>query len=92
MRKFLIIPAFALALGASGFAFASDDDARIDAPRAEWLSIAEVTAKFTAEGYDVRQVKEEDGGYEIYALKDGKRLEAVVNPVTGEILNTETDD
>jgi hypothetical protein len=34
-----------------------------------------ITAKLTAEGYDVRKVQMEDGGYEVYAVKDGKTME-----------------
>jgi hypothetical protein len=94
MHKLLIVPTLAFAIAAAaGAAFASDDDARIDVPRDKWLTIAQITEKFTSQGYDVRQVKVEDGGYEIYAIdKDGKRLEAYVNPATGELLKSETDD
>ena len=38
-----------------------------------------------ADGYEVRRVKQERNGYEIYAIaRDGRRVEAHVNPVTGE--------
>jgi len=36
---------------------------------------ARVTEKLTQEGYEVRQIKSEDGMIEVYALKDGQRLE-----------------
>lgn len=36
---------------------------------------AQIVEKMTAEGYEVRKVKTEDGYFEVYALKDGKRLE-----------------
>lgn len=46
---------------------------------------ARIVEKMTGEGYEVRKVKTEDGYYEVYALKDGKRLEiyldADLNPV-----------
>lgn len=94
MRKFLIVPALALAVATSGAsAFASDGAVRVDAPREQWLSIAQITEKFTSQGYDVRGVKVEKGGYEVYAIdKDGKRLETYVHPVSGEILKSEMDD
>ena len=94
MRKFLIAPALALTLAtAAGAAFASNDDARVDAPRDQWQTTAKIAELFTTRGYDVRQVKVEKGGYEIYAIdKDGKRIEAHVHPVTGEILKQEVDD
>jgi coenzyme F420-reducing hydrogenase beta subunit len=34
-----------------------------------------ITAKLTAEGYDVRKVQMEDGKFEVYAVKDGKTME-----------------
>ena len=33
-----------------------------------------------AQGYDVRKIEIEDGEIEVYALKDGKRLEIYLNP------------
>lgn len=91
--RFLIVPALTLAMvAATGQAFAAGDDTAIDAPRSQWLTIEQITAKLTSEGYDVRQVKEEDGGYELYAIKDGKRVEAYVHPVTGELLRSETGE
>ena len=46
---------------------------------------AQIIEKMTGEGYEVRKVKTEDGYFEVYALKDGKKLEiyldADLNPV-----------
>lgn len=94
MRKFLIVPALALTLATvAGPAFASQDDVRVDAPRDQWQSVAQISEGFAARGYDVRKVKVEKGAYEVYAIdKDGKRIEAHVHPVTGAILKQETDD
>jgi hypothetical protein len=64
-----------------------------DAAQSQWLSIADITTKATGMGYKVRQVKVEDGCYEIYAVdKNGNRVEAHFNPVTAEVVKTETDD
>jgi hypothetical protein len=95
MRKPLIVPALALAIAAAtiGFAFASNDGARVDAPRDQWMTIAQITEKFTSQGYDVRKVKAGKHGYEIRATdKDGKRVETHVDPVTGAPLKGEMDD
>jgi hypothetical protein len=95
MRKFLMFPALAFVMAASlGSALASDDDADgVSAPGNNWMTIAQITEKLTSQGYDVRQVKVEDGGYELYAIdKDGKRVEAYVDPVSGDLLKHESDD
>jgi hypothetical protein len=95
MRKLLNIPtlAFVLITAAAGTAFASDDDLQVDAPRDQWLTVVQITEKFTSQGYEVRQVKEEDGAYEIYAIdNEGKRIEAYVHPVTGALLASDLDD
>ncbi|MCA0919754.1 PepSY domain-containing protein [Pseudooceanicola nanhaiensis] len=36
---------------------------------------AQITEKLSAEGYEVRRIGMEDGMIEVYALKDGKKLE-----------------
>ena len=94
MRKLLIVPTLALALAAgAGQAFASDDNAANSAPNSKWMTVAQITATLTAQGYDVRKVKVEDGAYEVYAIaKDGSRLEAELDPMTGAILKTEAGD
>lgn len=52
-------------------AFASpDSDMRLDDARK-----AEITTLLTEQGYEVRRIDAEDGMIEVYALKDGKRLE-----------------
>ena len=95
MRKFLLVPALTLVMAASlGSAFASDDDDdNVSAPGSNWMTVAQITEKFTSEGYDVRRVKIEDNGYELHAIdKDGKRVEAYVDPVSGAVLKHESDD
>ena len=96
MRKFLLVPVLTLVMAASlGSAFASDDDDdnNVSTPGSNWMTVAQITEKFTSEGYDVRRVKIEDSGYELYAIdKDGKRVEATVDPVSGAVLKHESDD
>ena len=33
----------------------------------------------------MRSVKKENGCYEVYAMKDGKKQQLVMNPVTGDL-------
>ena len=49
-------------------------------------------AKATELGYDVRQVKVEKGCYEVYGIKDGKKVEALFNPETGVQVGSEGHD
>jgi len=88
-----IIATAAVALVAATLPAAASSKSCGNAPQSEWMSIADVQAKAEGMGYKVRQVKIEDGCYEIYALdKDGKRVEAYLNPVTAEVVNTKIDD
>ncbi len=92
MKKFLTAAALAIGLfGVASSGFASE--AELNVPRDKWLTIAQISEKFTAKGYEVRKVKVEKGAYEVYAVaKDGKRLEVMVHPATGEILGNEAEE
>jgi hypothetical protein len=77
---------------AAGVAFASDDDDHSAKPGDGWLTVAQITEKLTSEGYDVRQIETEDGAYEVYAIdKAGARVEAYVDPLTGDLLDGTPD-
>lgn len=96
MRKYLIVPATALGIIATaGFAFAADDDddRSTAASRDQWMTIAQITEQLTAQGYDVRDLTAEGNGYELKAIdKDGNRVETHVDPVTGALLASDSDD
>ena len=64
------ILAFALVLPVAALA----SDAK---PSAE--TEAQIRATLTEQGYEVRKIEVEDGMYEAYALKDGKKLEIYMN-------------
>ncbi|MBO6807676.1 PepSY domain-containing protein [Thalassospira sp.] len=64
---------------------ASDDYCNV--PKSEWQSMDALKEKLTAEGWDVRKIKEDDGCYEVYAIKaNGKKVEAYFNPATFELV------
>ena len=94
MRKLLFIPALALAASTiAGAALASSDDKEAANPQPNWMTIEQVTKKLTDAGYKVRQVKAEDDGYEVSAIDmNGRRLEALVDPVTGDVLESESGE
>lgn len=52
---------------------------------------AKITEKLKGEGYDVRQIKSEDGMIEVYALKDGQRLELYLDQNLN-VTRTKVDD
>lgn len=76
-------------------ALASGDDAMNcgTAPRDTWMSEDAARRLATDKGYKVRNVKVEDGCYEIYAIdSEGRRVEAYLNPTTGDFVRTKLDD
>jgi hypothetical protein len=91
--KTLPFAALVLALAAAAPALAEDKASCGDAPRDQWLTQDAIKAKAEGLGYEVRQVKVENGCYELYAIdKNGARIERYLNPVTGEPVNVEEDD
>lgn len=52
---------------------------------------AEITTKLTEQGYEVRGIDREDGMIEVYALKDGQRLELYLDKELN-IVRTKIDD
>ena len=70
----------------AGGAMASDDEAKLtDEVKAQ------IQATLTEQGYEVGKIKTEDGMYEAYARKDGKRYELYLNS-NMEIVKTKEDD
>ena len=52
---------------------------------------AQIRAKLTEQGYDVRKIKMEDGLYEAYVVRGGVRQELYLNSQL-EILDRKSDD
>jgi hypothetical protein len=67
-------------------AFASDICA--EHPKDQWMTEEAITAMATEKGYEVRKVKKEDGCWEVKGTKDGQRVEAYFDPVSGELVKT----
>ncbi len=77
---------------AAGPALAEESVSCGNAPQSEWLSTDAFKEKVAAKGYDVKNIKVENGCFEVYALKDGKRVVTFMNPVTAEVVQASTDD
>lgn len=60
-------------------------DIKCDVPKAEWRKQMELKDKLTGEGWKVRQVKVDNGCYEVYGFDNtGRRIEIYFNPKTFE--------
>jgi hypothetical protein len=81
----------AAALSVAGAAAAAP--ACTTAPKAKWLTEAQMKTKIAALGYTKIKVFQISGScYEIYALnKAGKKAEVYFNPVTGAIVQDNED-
>lgn len=93
MRTLLISSLIASAAFAAPALAASDDTITGslkscgNASMTEWKSETDIRQAAEGLGYQVRKVKVEDGCYEVYAIKaDGSRVEAFLNPVSGELV------
>ena len=61
-------------------------------PVAKWIGEAAAKTKAVALGYTVRSIKVENNCYDVFALdKGGKHVLAVMDPITGKIVNNETE-
>jgi hypothetical protein len=94
MHRYVIAPTAALVVAvAAGLAMASDDRPRVDVPKDEWMTFAQIADKLASDGYDVRELEIDDGAYEVEAIDaDGKRFKAYLHPATGEVLDRKSDD
>lgn len=83
--KRIIAPlaAAALLFGATA-SFASEQNVPADVKE-------KITMQLTEQGYEVRKVEMENGMYEAYAIKDGKRYEIYLNSSL-EVTRTKIDD
>jgi hypothetical protein len=89
MRTYLILAATAASLAFPAVASATEC---AYSPKETWKSVADVTTKVAAMGYDVRKVEIDDNCYEVYGVKDGVRQEIYLDPVSAEIVKVEADD
>ncbi|MCF6216629.1 MAG: PepSY domain-containing protein [Emcibacter sp.] len=58
-------------------------------PKDKWMSKDVITQSLTSQGYKVKKIEKEDGCYEAYVKKDGKKYEIYLNPITGAVVKTE---
>lgn len=92
MKKFILATTTLLAFTTAMPAFATGDNYCGNADTSTWMSVDALKMKAIEMGYDVKKVEIDDGCYEIYAIKDGKRVEAYLNPVSGDVVRVKSDD
>lgn len=83
MRKFLFVGSTLLIASPALAA-----DICTDHPKEQWMTQEQITALAAGQGYEVKAVKEEDGCWEVKGNKDGARVEAYFDPVTGDLVKT----
>lgn len=89
MQKILIAVVASAAALSAGAAFAGE---KCNVPVSEWRPRQELEKKMLAEGWKIRQLKTEDGCYEIYGTdRQGRRVEAYFNPKTFAIVKSKVD-
>lgn len=91
MKNILIAALFAASF-LGGVAHAEDARKCGAAAQDKWMTEDALKAKATEMGFDVRQIKIEDGCYEVYGIKDGQKVEALFNPETGAQVGVDGDD
>jgi len=88
MTRFMLITAAAATAALIATGAQASDDGRGPAPaqpRAEWMSVIELAQKLEAQGYTVREIEREYNVYEVKMIDaNGMRIEAYLDPVTGE--------
>lgn len=81
-----LIAALAVVVATSGALRASGDEKELDA-----ATMDQITVLLTEQGYEVRKIDTEDGMIEVYAIKDGKKVELYLNDAF-EIVDEKIDD
>lgn len=84
MKKTILLAAV-LGLAAAP-AFADTHSQRLNVPKDQWMTAAQMTEKLSAAGYKVHEIEVDDGAYEVEMTKDGVKHDVHVHPSTGEIL------
>ena len=89
MKK-LIIAAALLSAFTITAARAEDEGKSCDVPKDQWKTEEQMKAKAKDLGLDVRQVKVENGCYEVYAIDaKGNKVEQIYDPATLEQVGAE---
>jgi hypothetical protein len=93
MKKVLIGSLFVACALMTSPVLADDDNMRCSKDMASWQSQDALRDKLIAEGWEVRQIKNEDGCYEVYGINNnGARVEAYFDPATLMPVHSKSED
>jgi hypothetical protein len=82
--------AAAIAAPLLGLALPALAEGKCDVPKDKWRPVEELKADLTAKGWEVKNVKTEDGCYEVYGKdKDGKKVELFFDPASFEVVGSD---
>ncbi|MDF1748159.1 MAG: PepSY domain-containing protein [Alphaproteobacteria bacterium] len=93
MKKVLVGSLLLVSAMMASPAFADDDNHSCSKDMASWQSEDALKEKLVGQGWEVRQIKKEDGCYEVYGITDkGDRVEAYFDPATLMPVSTKSKD
>jgi|TARA_R110000772_G_scaffold199671_1_gene310311 hypothetical protein len=93
MKKVLFGSLLIVAAAMSSPVLADDDQHSCSADRASWQSQDALKEKLIGQGWEVRQIKDEDGCYEVYGITEkGERMEAYFDPATLMPVHSKRED
>jgi len=90
MKSMVISAALAAALAtlASGAAFAGE---KCSVPKADWQPKEALQQKLEGEGWKVKNLKVEDGCYEVYGFNaEGQRMEVLFDPKSFSVVKAKS--
>ena len=93
MQKLVLTIALLAPLAGFALPASAAEKACTSEPSSKWISQTDAKTKATALGYTVRSIKIENACYDVFALdKAGKHVLAVMDPITGKVVNTENEN
>lgn len=93
LKTALAASLLALAVAVPALAQNGPASHRLNVPREQWLSPAQITDRLVSQGYTVREIEVDDGVYEVEATdRNNVRVEMKVHPATAEVILHDDDD
>ncbi len=88
MKSIAALAAVALFVGATPALASPPSKPCTSAAQSTWMTMDAAKAKLVTAGYSVRRIKVAMNCFEAYVVKDGKRQELFLDPVSGTVVET----